>query len=63
MDRNKYIVFYFDLREIFLSKYDDFEAKLRATKAESFRLIVEVLFEQYTEDKKPLEVIKGIIKV
>ena len=47
LDKNKYVVFYFDLREIFLSKYDDF---------------IEVLFEQYSEDKKPLEVIKGIIK-
>ncbi|XRO77055.1 ATP-binding protein [Methanocaldococcus sp. 10A] len=62
LDKNKYVVFYFDLREIFLSKYEDFEAKLRATKTESFRLIIEVLFEEYSEDKKPLEIIKGIVK-
>ena len=47
LDKNKYVVFYFDLREIFLSKYKDF---------------IEVLFDEYSEDKKPLEVIKSIIK-
>ncbi|MEO2116989.1 MAG: ATP-binding protein [Methanocaldococcus sp.] len=34
LDKNKYVVFYFDLREIFISKYDDF---------------IEVLFEAYEE--------------
>jgi len=34
LDNNKYVVFYFDLREIFISKYDDF---------------IEVLFEEYEE--------------
>ncbi|WP_064496782.1 ATP-binding protein [Methanocaldococcus jannaschii] len=46
LDKNKYIVFYFDLREIFISKYDDF---------------IEVLFEEYEGDKSPIEVIKAII--
>ncbi|ADC70017.1 ATPase [Methanocaldococcus sp. FS406-22] len=49
LDKDKYVVFYIDLREIFISKYDDFEAKLRATKTEGFRLIIEVLFEVYEE--------------
>ncbi|XRP97085.1 ATP-binding protein [Methanocaldococcus sp. 16A] len=47
LDKNRYIVFYFDLREIFLSKYEEF---------------IEVLFEEYSGDKKPLEIIKGLIK-
>ncbi|XRO76375.1 ATP-binding protein [Methanocaldococcus sp. 10A] len=34
LDKNKYVVFYFDLREIFLSKYEEF---------------IEVLFEEYDE--------------
>ncbi len=34
LDKDKYVVFYFDLREIFISKYDDF---------------IEVLFEEYEE--------------
>jgi AAA+ ATPase superfamily predicted ATPase len=34
LDKEKYVVFYFDLREIFISKYDDF---------------IEVLFEEYEE--------------
>jgi len=46
LDKDKYIVFYFDLREIFISKYDDF---------------IEVLFEEYDDDKSPIEVIKAII--
>ena len=46
LDKDKYIVFYFDLREIFISKYDDF---------------IEVLFEEYEDDKSPIEVIKAII--
>jgi AAA+ ATPase superfamily predicted ATPase len=62
LDKEKYVVFYFDLREIFISKYDDFEAKLRATKTEGFRLIIEVLFEEYEDDKKPIEVIKSLLK-
>ncbi|ENN95637.1 ATPase AAA, partial [Methanocaldococcus villosus KIN24-T80] len=36
LDKDKYVVFYFDLREIFISKYDDF---------------IEVLFEEYNENK------------
>ncbi|XRO77790.1 ATP-binding protein [Methanocaldococcus sp. 10A] len=47
LDKSKYVIFYFNLRDIFLSKYEDF---------------VEVLFEEYSEDKKPLEIIKGLIK-
>ncbi|XRO76684.1 ATP-binding protein [Methanocaldococcus sp. 10A] len=47
LDRNKYVVFYINLRGIFISKYEEF---------------IEVLFEEYIEDKKPLEVIKSIIK-
>ncbi|CAB3288775.1 AAA ATPase [Methanocaldococcus lauensis] len=47
LDRNKYVVFYINLRGIFISNYEDF---------------IEVLFEEYSEDKKPLEVIKSIIK-
>ncbi len=47
LDKDKYVVFYFDLREIFISKYDDF---------------IEVLFEEYNENKKPVEIIKGLIK-
>ena len=34
LDKDKYVVFYFDLREIFISKYDDF---------------IEVLFDAYEE--------------
>lgn len=34
LNKDKYVVFYFDLREIFISKYDDF---------------IEVLFEEYEE--------------
>ncbi|AEF97114.1 ATP-binding protein [Methanotorris igneus] len=41
-----YVVFYFDLREIFISKYDDF---------------IEVLFEEY-EEGNILELIKSLIK-
>ncbi len=48
LNKDKYVVFYFDLREIFISKYDDF---------------IEVLFEEYEYDKKPTEVIKSLIKV
>jgi len=62
LDKDRYVVFYFDLREIFISKYDDFEAKLRATKIEGFRLIIEVLFGEYEDDKKPIEVIKSLLK-
>ncbi len=47
MDKSKYVIFYFNLRDIFLSKYEDF---------------VEVLFEEYSDDKKTLEIIKGLIK-
>ncbi|WP_456415992.1 ATP-binding protein [Methanocaldococcus sp.] len=47
LNRNKYVVFYINLRGIFISKYEDF---------------IEVLFEEYSEDKKPLEIIKGLIK-
>ncbi|ACV24350.1 ATP-binding protein [Methanocaldococcus fervens] len=47
LNKDKYVVFYFDLREIFISKYDDF---------------IEVLFEEYEYDKKPTEVIKSLIK-
>ncbi|EHP85544.1 ATPase [Methanotorris formicicus Mc-S-70] len=47
LDKDKYVVFYFDLREIFISRYDDF---------------IEVLFEEYEGDKKPIEVIKGLLK-
>jgi AAA+ ATPase superfamily predicted ATPase len=46
LDRDKYVVFYFDLREIFISKYDDF---------------IEVLFEEYEGNENPTEVIKAII--
>ena len=43
LDKNKYVVFYIDLREIFLSRYDDF---------------IEVLFEEYdNNDKSPTEII------
>ncbi|WP_064496697.1 ATP-binding protein [Methanocaldococcus jannaschii] len=62
LDKNKYVVFYIDLREIFISKYDEFEAKLRATKTFGFRLIIEVLFEEYEDDKKPIEIIRSLIK-
>ncbi|MCQ6254683.1 ATP-binding protein [Methanocaldococcus sp.] len=47
LNRNKYVVFYINLRGIFISKYEDF---------------IEVLFEEYSEDKKPLDIIKGLIK-
>ncbi len=47
LDRDKYVVFYINLRGIFISKYDDF---------------IEVLFEEYEEDKKPIEIIKSLIK-
>ncbi|AAB98056.1 TPA: AAA family ATPase [Methanocaldococcus jannaschii] len=47
LDKDKYVVFYFDLREIFISKYDDF---------------IEVLFEEYEGNKKPVEIIKSLIK-
>ncbi|ADG14024.1 ATPase [Methanocaldococcus infernus ME] len=43
----KYVVFYFDLREIFISKYEDF---------------IEVLFEEYEEDKNPIELVKSLVK-
>ncbi|ADG13830.1 ATPase [Methanocaldococcus infernus ME] len=43
----EYVVFYFDLREIFISKYEDF---------------IEVLFEEYEEDKNPIELVKSLIK-
>jgi AAA+ ATPase superfamily predicted ATPase len=46
LNKDKYVVFYFDLREIFISKYDDF---------------IEVLFEEYEGDENPIEVIKAII--
>ncbi|WP_048055722.1 ATP-binding protein [Methanotorris igneus] len=47
LDKDRYVVFYFDLREIFISKYDDF---------------IEVLFEEYEEDKNPIELVKDLIK-
>ncbi|AEF95790.1 ATP-binding protein [Methanotorris igneus] len=47
LDKDKYVVFYINLRRYFISKYDDF---------------IEVLFEEYEEDKKPAELIKGLIK-
>ena len=48
LDKNKYVVFYIDLREIFLSRYDDF---------------IEVLFEEYdNNDKSPTEIIKTVIQ-
>ncbi|ACV24731.1 ATP-binding protein [Methanocaldococcus fervens] len=46
LDKDKYVVFYFDLREIFISRYDDF---------------IEVLFEEYEGDKNPTEIIKSLI--
>jgi AAA+ ATPase superfamily predicted ATPase len=62
LDRDKYVVFYINLRGIFISKYEDFEAKLRATKTEGFRLIIDVLFEEYEGDRKPIEIVKSLIK-
>ncbi|CAB3287912.1 protein of unknown function [Methanocaldococcus lauensis] len=59
IDKNKNIT-YINLREHFISKYEDFEAKLRATKTESFRLIVEILFEEHSDDKESL--ITNLIK-
>ncbi|WP_064496495.1 ATP-binding protein [Methanocaldococcus jannaschii] len=47
IDKNKYVVFYINLRGIFISKYKDF---------------IEVLFEEYEEDRKPVEIIKSLIK-
>jgi AAA+ ATPase superfamily predicted ATPase len=47
LNRDKYVVFYINLRGIFISKYDDF---------------IEVLFEVYDDDKKPIEIIKSLIK-
>ncbi|WP_457612073.1 ATP-binding protein [Methanocaldococcus sp.] len=47
LDNDKYVVFYINLRRYFISKYDDFIA---------------LLFKEYSEDKKPLELIKGLIK-
>ncbi|ADC69382.1 ATPase [Methanocaldococcus sp. FS406-22] len=47
LNRDKYVVFYINLRGIFISKYDDF---------------IEVLFEEYEDDKKPIEIIKSLIK-
>jgi len=46
LDKNKYVMFYIDLRAIFLSEYDDF---------------IEVLFEEYGGDKSPMDIIKSII--
>ena len=61
LNKDKYVVFYINLRGVFISRYDDFEAKLRATKTEGFRLIIEVLFEEYDGNESPTEVIKAII--
>ncbi|AEF95789.1 ATP-binding protein [Methanotorris igneus] len=47
LNKDKYVVFYINLRRYFISKYDDFIA---------------LLFKEYSEDKKPLELIKGLIK-
>ena len=47
LDKDRYVVFYINLRGIFVSKYDDF---------------IEVLFEVYDDDKKPIEIIKSLIK-
>ncbi|AIJ06112.1 ATPase [Methanocaldococcus bathoardescens] len=47
LDKDRYVVFYINLRGIFVSKYDDF---------------IEVLFEVYDDDKKPIEVIKSLLK-
>ncbi|WP_017981062.1 ATP-binding protein [Methanocaldococcus villosus] len=47
LDKDKYVVFYINLRRYFISKYNDF---------------IEVLFEEYNENKKPVEIIKGLIK-
>ena len=47
LDKDKCVVFYINLRGIFISKYDDF---------------MEVLFEEYEGDKKPIEIIKSLIK-
>ncbi|ADG13084.1 ATPase [Methanocaldococcus infernus ME] len=44
---DKYVVFYINLRRYFISKYEDF---------------IEVLFEEYEEDKDPIELVKGLIK-
>jgi AAA+ ATPase superfamily predicted ATPase len=46
LDKDRYVVFYINLRAIFLSKYEEF---------------IEVLFEEYEDDKKPMDVIKAII--
>ncbi|AEF95787.1 ATP-binding protein [Methanotorris igneus] len=47
LDKDKYVVFYINLRRYFISKYGDF---------------VEVLFKEYEENKKPIELVKGLIK-
>ncbi|AIJ05924.1 ATPase [Methanocaldococcus bathoardescens] len=47
LDKDKHVVFYINLRAMFLSKYDDF---------------IEVLFEEYENDKSPLDIIKSLIK-
>ncbi|AEF96820.1 ATP-binding protein [Methanotorris igneus] len=47
LDKDKYVVFYINLRRYFISKYDDF---------------IEVLFEEYEEDKNPIELVKSLIK-
>ncbi|ENN95608.1 ATPase AAA, partial [Methanocaldococcus villosus KIN24-T80] len=39
LDKDKYVVFYINLRRYFISKYNDF---------------IEVLFEEYNENKKPV---------
>ncbi|WP_456419965.1 ATP-binding protein, partial [Methanocaldococcus infernus] len=43
----EYVVFYINLRRYFISKYEDF---------------IEVLFEEYEEDKDPIELVKSLIK-
>ncbi|ADG12732.1 ATPase [Methanocaldococcus infernus ME] len=43
----KYVVFYINLRRYFISKYEDF---------------IEVLFEEYEEDKDPIELVKSLVK-
>ncbi|AEF95788.1 ATP-binding protein [Methanotorris igneus] len=47
LDKDRYVVFYINLRRYFVSKYRDF---------------IEVLFEEYEEDKNPIELIKSLIK-
>ncbi|WP_423791982.1 ATP-binding protein [Methanocaldococcus indicus] len=47
LDKDKYVIFYFDLREIFISRYDDF---------------IRILFKTYTPKKSFFDWLKNLLK-